>query len=83
MSCMVPFCSRRHLIVMTCTRYSLLFPWLKVDIWKLVPSGNMTLICLVSLFLCRLIGGTYGIGGQMLNVPLLHSESLRPLGRVL
>ncbi len=70
-SWMVPFCSRRRLMAMTLTRYSSLFPWQKADIWKLVPSGNLTLICLVSLFSCRLIGGTYGIGVRR----------VRPLGR--
>ncbi len=80
-SCTVPFYSKRCLTAMTWIRYSLLFPWPKANIWKLVPSGNLTLICLVSLFLCRSIGGKYRIGGWMVNVPFLHFESLRPLGR--
>ncbi len=63
------------------TKYSSLFPWLKVDIWKFVPSGNLTLICWIFLFSCRLIGGTNRIGVQMVNVPFSHSKSLRPSGR--
>jgi hypothetical protein len=45
------------------TRYSLLLPYLKVAIWKLVSSGILTLICSDSRFLCRSKGGTYEMGG--------------------
>ncbi len=31
--------------------------------------------------MCRLIGVTYGIGGQTVNIPFLHSESFSLLGR--
>ncbi len=49
-------------------------------ILKLVLSGNLNLICLVSLFSCRSIGGMYGMGGRTVRVPFLHSESFKPLG---
>ncbi len=76
----VPFCSRRQLTAMMWTRYSLLFPWSNADIWKLVPSGNLTLICFVSPLSCRSIWGTYRIGGRMVSIPFLHSKSFCPLG---
>ncbi len=36
----VIFCSKRCLTMMMCSRYPLLFPCPKADIWKFVPSGN-------------------------------------------
>jgi hypothetical protein len=59
---------------MAWTRYSLLFPFPKAAIWKIVPSSIWPLICSGSCFLCRSMGGTYGTGGRAINVPFLHSE---------
>jgi hypothetical protein len=59
-------------------RYSSLFPYAKVSIWKLVPSGILTLICSVSCLLCRSKGRTYKIGTQTTDFTFLHSELLRP-----
>ncbi len=47
----------------------------------MVPSENFTLILSKdSLVVVRSIGETYGIGGQLLSCPFLHSESLNLLG---
>jgi hypothetical protein len=70
----------RCMMAMTWTRYSSLFSIPKADIWKLVPSGNLTLIFLVYHFSCRSAGGTYGMGGQMNNFPYLHSKSFNSSG---
>jgi hypothetical protein len=78
MSVAITFCSMMRRTVMTWTRYSLLFPYAKVAIWKLVPSGILTLIFSIACLLCRSKGGTYGIGGEATDFPLLHSKFLRP-----
>jgi hypothetical protein len=51
----------------------LLFPYPKVAICKLPLSGILTLICLVSCFLCLSGGGAYGMG-------VGHSTSLLVFG---
>ncbi len=58
----------------------LVVPNPKADIWILVSSGNLTLISLVSHFLCRSAGGIYGMGGRTDKVPFSNSKFFNPSG---
>jgi hypothetical protein len=49
---------------------------------KMVPSGSLTFrLSKDSLMVVtRSVGGSYGMGGQLLSCSFLHSESFKPLG---
>jgi hypothetical protein len=67
-------------IVILCARYSLVFLFAKIIILKTVPSGSFTLQFAKVSFVARgLVGGTYGMDGQLLSWPYLHSKSFRLL----
>ncbi len=80
--CMLsPFWLMRPTIAMTCTRYSLVFPWEKMEMLKTVPSGSLILrLYSASLVVTRSIGGTHGMSSWLLSCPHLHSKSFSPLG---
>ncbi len=62
--------------VTMCARYSLVFPWEKVDMLKTVPLGSLILrLSDDSLAFARSIGGTYRMGCRLLSCPFLHSKS--------
>ncbi len=76
-----PFWLMRRRTAMACKRYSLVFPWEKMDMLKMFPLGSLILrLSGASFVVTRSVGGMYRMGGQLLICPFLHSKSFSPLG---
>jgi hypothetical protein len=71
-----PFWLMRRRTTTTCARYSLVFPWEKMDIVKLVQLESWILrLSGDSLVVTRSVRGMYRMGGRLLSCPFLHFES--------
>ncbi len=70
----------RRRTVMMWARYSLVFPWEKMDMLKTAPLGRLILrLSCASLVVTRSVGGTYGTGGPLISAlsPLITLETVQ------